>query len=74
MSKPQLHPDLKPIAYRSRKRQVLPSNKHWYKNRYWYWQAFEEQCNPAVTLEEKCEPLSEEERQAHMRRMLDAGM
>lgn len=71
----KLAPDQRPIAYRNRKRMTIPNNsKNWYKNRYWYWSAFEDMCNPAITLDEKCEPLTDEERQAHMRKMLDAGM
>ena len=76
-NKPSLAPDFKPIAYRSRKRMVIPNpSRNWYRNPFWYWTAFEDMCNPAiVTVDpEVAKPLTEEERQAHMRRMLDAKM
>ena len=63
----QIDPDHRPSALEKR---VTTRHKSW--NFHWAWAAFG--FDVAVTLEtELAQPLSESERQAHMRRMLDAG-
>lgn len=61
-----IDPNHRPNALDKR---VTTRNKSWY--RHWAWSAFG--IDVAVTLERTCEPMDEDERQAHMRRMLDAG-
>jgi hypothetical protein len=60
-------PYKKPIAYRSRKRMVIPNNhRNW--NRGW-WRIFHAEDTLVVLHGIPC-PLTEEEQEAHMRYML----
>jgi len=62
-----IDPEHKPSALRSK---ATTNNKSWY--RHWAWAAFG--VDVAITLEVKAEPLSDDERKEHMRRMLDGRL
>jgi hypothetical protein len=63
----EIDPEHKPSALRSK---ATTYNKSWH--RHWAWAAFGIEAE--VTIEAEAEPKTEEERQEHMRKMLDRGL